>query len=151
MKPEEWYYNKNHPYHVVSGTGEGGVSLLIRKNFFVWIFRLIVYLETSRFVVDGRGKIIVYNHIDLLAAIIDRKHKIHASYHSNSYNAIEYHSGEYNDAWAGKLFYWSDKSIERSELLKDPYQFWIYGYKAHFQLETAFGRRKYYAYYRPIK
>ena len=150
MKDEEWYYDTSHPFHVVSGTGEGGVSLLIRKNFIVWIFRLFIYFETSRYVLDSRGLVIVYNKIELLAAILDRKHKVHASYWKDGYDSLEYHSGEYNDVWAGKLFYFSERSIDKAELLKDPYQFWIKGYKAHFQLETPFGRRKHYAYYRPI-
>lgn len=129
-------------YHIVDGTGDGAVSLLIRKSLYVWLYRMVRFGELNRFVEDCRGMPLVYNHWYNIANIIMRKTKVNARYHPHT--TVEYNNAEYNRIWAAN-------GLTDRDLIRDPYCCWVKGYKTHFVLEGATEKRKTYAYYNPIK
>lgn len=141
------------PFHAVRGTGSGSVTYLIRKNWVVWLFRLIRYLEFSRFVTDSRGMPLVFNKLDSeVIPILMRKRKVHAHYDHTGLK--EWSATKYNQAWNGSLYHIPGTpkvSFTDAQLIKDPYACWCYGYKAHFVLEKPYSKRKHYTYYKPIK
>jgi len=149
-KDFEQYYSVLRPFHLVRGCGDGSVTILIRKNLVTWLYRLFMFGELSRYVKDSRGCILVYNHISEVAAILDRKRKVHAQYNTHQYNSAEWEFSKYNEAWDGKMFSGSTESVTSRELIKDPYCFWVNGYKAHFILENPTEKRQHFAYYKPI-
>ncbi len=155
MKDEhKKWYNPLLPFHAVKGTGTGGVTILIRKNLVVWLYRMIRFGEFQRHLCDSRGVLLIFNKIDHdVIPILEHKQKIHAHY---NYTRVgepldEWDADKYNSAFDGSL-YWHSGSISYShyQLALDPYQCWAYGYKAHFVLEKPFGKRKHFAYWRPI-
>jgi hypothetical protein len=155
MKNDDFkkYYNTIRPFHLVKGCGTGSVTILIRKNFTTWLYRLFIFGEVSRYVKDSRGSILIYNKISEVAAIIDRKRKVHSKYNGWDYDSQEWAFSKYNEAWSGSLYAKSTgltESVTDRELIKDPYCFWVKGYKAHFVLEKPTERRKHFAYYKPI-
>lgn len=144
------YYDNKRPFHLVKGSGTGGVTILIRKNLATWLFRLFVFGEFSRYVEDSRGMILVYNKITEVAGILDGKRKVHAKYNGWGYDDKEWECHKYNEAWDGKMFDGCPESVTAKQLIKDPYCFWVNGYKSHFLLEKPTKRRKHFAYYKPV-
>lgn len=148
------YYDTTRPFHLVKGAGTGSVTILIRKNTATWLYRLFRFGEFSRYVKDSRGLVLVYNKISEVAAILDRKRKVHAMYESCCYDAKEWSSEKYNLAWDDRLHRQPNEKRNpktAKELIKDPYCSWVAGYKAHFVLERPTERRKHVAFYNPVK
>ena len=135
-------WNPHWTFHIVEGTGDGGVNLFIRKSLCIWLYRMVRFGEFNRFVEDCRGRTLVYNKWYDVANIIMRLTKVHARYHPCT--TVEYTNVEYNRIWA-------DAGLTDRDLIRDPYCCWVKGYKAHFVLEGATEKRKTYAYYNPIK
>lgn len=158
-------FNRNRTFHAVMCDGEGSVSIMIRKNTAVWLYRFFRFGECSRFVHDSAGKPLVFNKMPMVANVLLRKQKVHAQYnlkygkdgyairvggskHNPYYAHEEWSPEEYNKAWFVGMY--STETTTEKALLKDPYHWWVKGYKAHFTLEKPFEKRRHYAYWRPI-
>lgn len=136
------YWNPNRTYHIAPASTCSGIkALLIRKSIPTWIYRAVRYGELSRYVKDNRGLVLVYNHWYHAVNVLNRERKVAARYdiHGN-----ECTPEEYNRIWA-------DNGKTDRDMIRDPYCCWVSGYKAHFVLETAKGKRETFAYYRPIE
>jgi len=152
LRYKKYWSNPLLPFHIVYGSGEGGVSILIRKSWIIWLFRLIRFGELSRYVVDGRGSPIVYNHISMLIQVLMRKHKVYGQYTGNvAYGAREWNQEEYQLAYDDLKFGTGKNAKTDAQLIKDPYCHWVKGYKAHFVLEKPFGKRIHHAYFCTIR
>lgn len=135
-KNDMLYFNSNLPFHIVSGDGSGGVTLLIRKNTLTWLVRLFLFGEMSRFVHDSDGVILVFNKLTSLIKIIDREVKVHAKY---NIDMVEWSTDEYNEVWFGGKY--GTKPTTERRLVTNPYDHWVKGYKAHFILEKPMSKR----------
>ena len=132
-KQKSLYRKPFFGFYIQEGKGEGGVTIFLLKSRALWLFRMVFFLEFSRFVLDQEGMPVIFNKIALMEKFIEGKIRYNAT--------VNWHTFE-NMPKAEYEAYWAKKGLTPEQIKDEKINdVWPYPYHLQFYLEKPKGFR----------
>lgn len=120
-------------FYVVLGSGDGGVTLFVKKSPLLWFLRLVFFFELNVFMLDQDGCPIVFNKIKLLSRFLKGKIRYNSNVSWVSFQEMG------RDEYEG---YWADRGYTPEQLKADKsIDLWPSPYHRQFFIEAPLSRR----------
>lgn len=120
-----------------TASGSGSVTLALKKPILTWLYRLIRFGETSFYLEDKYGKIIIWNKIGKVEEILARRLK---AFESCTYDFKPQPNDWYNERW-------EQYGVSFAEMYNNPSKVYPKFYSYQFTLEKWYEKRKYQAFW----